>query len=156
MYHVIPSHIPRLDYSVVSTDGDMLTLQFKVPSAFAATLPALLRSLADSFTMMSQKAKVAQATARAHDPELAKKREEESRKADQTILHRFDLFVLSGMTNREAIRATRDYFNSRGLPTTSYVIEITVRQYGRLSKKKNGLIVTSNRSAAKANKSISL
>ncbi|SKA25081.1 hypothetical protein SAMN02745119_03364 [Trichlorobacter thiogenes] len=156
MFHIIPSHISRLDYSVVSTDGDLLTIQFQVPSAFAATLPTLLRSLAESFTMMGQKARVAQATARARDPELIKQREEERLKADQTILHRFDRFVLSGMNNREAIRATRDYFNSRGLSTTSYIIELTVRQYGRLSKKKNGLIISSNRLEAKGNKNKSL
>lgn len=156
MFHVIPSNIPRLDYTVVSADGDMLTLQFKVPSAFAATLPALLRTLADSFAMMSQKAKVAQAVARAHDSKIIREQQEQRLKTDQTILHRFDHFVSSGMTPREAIRATRDYFNQRGLSTTSYVVEITARQYGRLSKKKNGLIVTPNRKSIKDNKAASL
>ena len=147
-----PHNRLTLDYSVVAVDGDLLTLQLQVPAAFAATLPNLLASLQDSFKLMSQKAKVAQAVMRSSDPEEIKKREEYRQKLDATILHRFDLFVSAGNTLRESVRLTRDYFRQRDFETTCYIVELVARQNGRFRKTKNDFIVSPIKKTSKANK----
>lgn len=147
-----PHNRLTLDYSVVAVDGDLLTLQLQVPAAFAATLPNLLASLQDSFKLMSQKAKVAQAVMRSSDPEEIKKREEYRQKLDATILHRFDLFVSAGNTPRESVRLTRDYFRHRDFETTCYIVELVARQNGRFRKTKSDLIVSPIKKTSKANK----
>lgn len=147
-----PHNRLSLDYSVIAVDGDLLTLQFQVPAAFAATLPNLLSSLHDSFKLMSQKAKVAQAVMRSSDPEEIKKREEYRQKLNATILHRFDLFVSAGNTPQQSVRLTRDYFRQRDFETTCYIVELVARQNGRFRKNKNDLIIAPIKKSSKANK----
>lgn len=52
------------------------------------------------------------------------------------IVSNFDLFISQGASPRTAIKQTRDLLNSRGEDLTCSMVELVVRDAGRLSKRR--------------------
>jgi len=150
-----PFNASAFDCTVVSSDGETVTLQMQVPAQFVDVIPALFSSLHGSFKLLNHRSKVAVAKAKAVDPVEIAKRQEQARRFDASILAKYDTFVLSGMTSREALRATKNSLNGS---VCTYTIELIVRSAGRLSKRKNksNLILTPVQKTVKGNKAVNL
>lgn len=150
-----PLNASAFDCKVVDSDGETVTLQIQVPAQFVYVIPALFSSLHGSFKLLSHRSKVAVAKAKAADPVEIAKRQERARQFDAAVLVKYDAFVLSGKSHREALRAVKQSLNGT---LCTYSIELIVRAAGRLSKRKNknNLIIASVDKTTKANKSVTL
>lgn len=139
MLQTFPAHIGRLDYTVVATDSETVTLQFQVPTDFAAVLPSLFRSLAETFSLVSHKARIAKAVERVRDPVEISKREGFCKKRDSFVLRHFDTFISSGESVRAAVRKTSDHLKSKGHLYGCYEVELIARNNGRFKKNKKAV-----------------
>lgn len=101
------------------------------------TLPLMRDLLQDGITLINsliRKARFQKALDRVHDPVEVDKREDDYRKFSEGILAKFDAFVAAGSTPREAIRRTKSTWNKNGGAITCQMIELVVRNAGRLRK----------------------
>jgi len=146
-----PLNTSAFDCRVVSSDGETVTLQMQVPCQFVDVIPALFTSLHGSFKLLSHRSKVAVAVARSRDPLEIAKRQEQARRFDAVVLAKYDSFILSGMTVRESLRATKNALNGS---ICTYSIELICRSAGRFSKRKNKnvLIISPDSKTSKDNK----
>lgn len=150
-----PLNASAFDCKVVASDGETVTLQMQVPSQFVDVIPALFSSLHGSFKLLSHRSKVAVAKAKAVDPVEIAKRQERARQFDAAVLVKYDAFILSGKTHREALRAVKQSLDGT---LDTYSIELIIRDSGRLSKRKNknNLIISSVQKSSKGNKAANL
>jgi hypothetical protein len=76
--------------------------------------------------------RVKKAIAKAHDPIEQEKRQEEFLKYSKKVLSKVDSFIDSGLTIREAIRKTKDFWGSGNL--TCQTIEHMFAERKRIQK----------------------
>lgn len=131
------SQISPFDCSVVSSDGENVTVQICVPVSFLNLLPGLFNSMSDFSRLLRTRAHVSAAVARASDSKIQEQLTEDRERFFNLILSRFDSFVASGETPRQAIRSTRESLRKSGYDVGCYVVELVARNAGRLSVRKN-------------------
>lgn len=125
------SNCPYEIHSVEYRD-EFAYLTIAIPENLLFSFQQLIKSSLDFINYTSIKLKHQKSVVRARDEVLNKAMEERFQKWSALILSRFDSYMKQGFTWREAAKKTKAHFPD----TTCYMIEIIVRQSGRLSKRK--------------------
>lgn len=126
------------DFKVVGSDGGNVTVQFNLPAQFVEVLPALFESMHGFSRLMKTRSRVVLASARVSDPVEIERRKKEQERFESYVVSKYDIFVSGGLSQREAIRSTRDALRKSGHEgMCAYSVELIIRSAGRLSKRKN-------------------
>jgi hypothetical protein len=139
--------LPR-SYQGFADDESLLSVQFvehqggralftlSVPEAIFPLVKNLLENGFSLVRWLETQNRVQKAIASAHDPVAQQKRAEEYQKYSERILSRYDSLLASGMSNRQAIRETKEYHKKRGSDLTCSMIELMVSERRKMRRKK--------------------
>lgn len=106
-----------------------------IPSELLTDFQDFLRSTLSISQYVKTQARVKKAIQKARDLSYQEEQQKQFEKYSSSILSKFDSFVKSGRSTREAIRETKAFFNKKEKYLTCYTIELIVRDAGRLSKR---------------------
>jgi len=126
------------DFTVIGSEGGKVTVQFSLPTQFVEVLPALFESMHGFSRMLKSRTSISVAASRAVDPVEIERRKKEHERFESYVVSKYDTFIAGGLSQREAIRSTRDALRKSGHEAMcAYSVELIVRSAGRLSKRKN-------------------
>jgi len=111
-------------------------LTIAVPESLLSSFKDFLRSAIHISDYVKTQVRVKKAIEKAQSVAEQQKQFIQYQKYSATLLSKFDSFVKSGSTPRQAIKQTRDFFNKDSANVTCYAIELIARQAGRLSTRK--------------------
>jgi hypothetical protein len=124
------------DLQVSGYHDGLVTVSIDLPEPMIYAFTSLLDSLTESFRFLQFKAKTAKAQVKVYDPTVIEHRKKQFASFEKTVLERYDKFIHSGCSPREAIRQTKASFMAKDQYITCASIELIIRPHGRLSKKK--------------------
>lgn len=128
--------IPDLiTYESVEIRGSLAVVTFSVPYDLLKSFQLLLNKFLLLVSFVSLKARHGKCI-QGPSPDVVAFNDAAIKRRDKRVLTLFDNFVSKGALPRDAIRSVRDVFNKNDNVLTCYMIELIVRESGRLSSKK--------------------
>ncbi len=125
-----------LNVHSVEIQGELAYLTIIVPEPLLCQFQDFLSSTLSISRYIKSQIRVKQAIQKTRDLTFQEDQQKSYEQYSARILSKFDTFIKTGSTPRQAIRSTRDHFNKHGNVVTCYTIELIVREAGRLSKQK--------------------
>lgn len=120
--------------SVECKDG-IASVTFSIPFSLFPQFNQLFSSLLSIFRYSQIKANHVQVKQRVESKRFKEMYQNQYKAFEAECLKRFDKYIASGQSTREAIRSTKLEYVKKGHEVTCYQIELICRGNGRLSKK---------------------
>lgn len=131
-----PYDIPDLiTYETVEIRGSLAVVTFSVPYDLLKSFQLLLNKFLLLVSFVSLKARHSNCI-QGPSAEVIAFNDAAIKRRDKHVLTLFDKFISSGASFRDSVRSVRDDMNKNGNVITCYMIELIMRDSGRLSKRK--------------------
>jgi hypothetical protein len=125
-----------LNIHSVKVRGNSAYLTIIIPETLLPTFQDFLQSALSISRYIQTRITVEKAIQKARDVSVEGESRKRFEKQSEIIVSKFDSFVESGLPARQAIRQTKEVLNNGGYELTCYMVELIVRDAGRLSKRK--------------------